>query len=416
MKARGAKSPNPNTSGPPDGSDATAVAEVPGLYGPFTFSERLLQRIWARREFDGAAARTADGRTVEILDAGRWNGLGGPDFLGARLRLGGTEMVGDVELHLYAADWAAHAHARDPAYAGVVLHAVLFPSEEKFTAGAGGQKIPVLVLLPLLFRGLEEYAEDAAVEALAHRPQARAPAELAALDPGPLAMLLTRHAAQRWRSKVGFARQRIARLGWDGACHHAALEILGYRLNRAPMLAVATQFPLAAWAAGKVDPAAAWAAQEGCWQAHGVRPPNHPHRRLRQYAAWTAARPDWPARLRALAATLPAPPPDGAEPTRALRHQHRLPALRNKLAAALCADAVGGTRFDTLVCDGLLPLLAAETGTELGGLWQIWYPGDLPETLLPALRALGVFTAPARPACHGTAQGLLGWLLETGKR
>jgi hypothetical protein len=397
----------------PDGSDdGSAVAEMPGLYGPFTFSEKLFQRIWARCEFDSAGARTADGRALEILEPGKWNGLGGPDFLGARLRLGRAEITGDVELHLHAADWAAHAHARDPAYANVALHVVLFPAAEKFTAGAGGQKIPVLVLLPLLHRGLEEYAEDEAVEALAARPLARVPAELAALGADELAALLARHAEQRWRQKVRFARERIARLGWEAACHHAALEILGHRFNRAPMLAVATQFPLVEWAAGGVD-ATAWAAQEGRWQLRGVRPANHPRLRLRQYAVWTAARPDWPARLRALAAALPALPPDGAaHAAGTLRRRHKLTALRKKLAAEICAGSVSGTRFDTLVCDGLLPLLAAETGAELGGLWQVWCPGDLPESLLPTLRALGVFAAPSRPAYHGAAQGLLGWRLS----
>ncbi len=397
-----------------------AVAEMPGLYGPFTFSERLLQRLWARREFDTAAARTADGRVVAILEPGKWNRLGGPDFLGARLRFGDEEVRGDVELHLRAEDWAAHAHARDPAYDGVVLHVVLFPSGETFTAGAGGAKIPVLALLPLLHRGLEEYAEDEAVEALAGRPIARAPAELAALPADALAELLARHAEQRWRKKVHFARQRVIRLGWEGACHHAALEILGHRFNRAPMLAVAGQFPLPAWSAGEVAADQAWAALAGRWQTHGVRPANQPRTRLRQYAAWAMARPDWPARLRSLATELPVPSIEASVETRALRRIHRLSALRKKLAAAVCADAVAGPRLDTLVCDGFLPLLAAASegpalspgGAGLGGLWQIWFPGDLPEVLLPALRALGVFAAPARPACHGPAQGLLGWLIE----
>jgi hypothetical protein len=94
-----------------------------------------------------------------------------------------------------------------------------------------------------------------------------------------------------------------------------------------------------------------------------------------------------------------------------------LSALREKLAVEICAGAVGGPRFDTLVCDGLLPLLATgENGVgarDYFGLWQIWFPGDLPEALPPVLRMLGVFAAPKRPACHGPAQGLLGWLIES---
>jgi hypothetical protein len=50
-----------------------AVAEIQGLYGPFTFTERLLQKIWLRGEFDAAHAIAEDGRTLRILSPGRWN-------------------------------------------------------------------------------------------------------------------------------------------------------------------------------------------------------------------------------------------------------------------------------------------------------------------------------------------------------
>ena len=109
---------------------AQAVAEMQGLYGPFSFPEKLLQKIWLRGDFERAAAVTTDGRQVRVMHPGKWNLLGGPDFRGARLRLGdGPELTGDIELHLRAADWVAHAHAQDRNYDGVVLHVVLFPPE-----------------------------------------------------------------------------------------------------------------------------------------------------------------------------------------------------------------------------------------------------------------------------------------------
>jgi hypothetical protein len=327
------------------------------------------------------------------------------------LKLGGVEVTGDVELHLHAADWYAHGHAADPAYDGVVLHVVLFPPAEQFTAGAGGRAIPLLALLPLLQRGLEEYAEDEAMEALASRPLATVPAALAALDAVALTTLLADHAARRWRQKVHFARLRLAQLGWAAACHHAALEILGHRFNRAAMLTVAAQFPLSAWTAGDAGVVAEHALATGRWHRHAVRPANLPVVRLGQYAAWITARPDWPDRLRGLATTLPMVPVGGMTPVGELRRRHRLPALRQHLADAICASAVGGTRFDTLVCDGFLPLLAVATSPGLGGLWQCWFPGDVPESLVTALRALGVLAAPRHPACQGAVQGLIGWRL-----
>jgi hypothetical protein len=73
---------------------------------------------------------------------------------------------------------------------------------------------------------------------------------------------------------------------------------------------------------------------------------------------------------------------------------------------------VGGTRFDNLVCDGFLPLLAAETGAEAGGVWWHWFAGDFPPVLAQALRGLGVIGVRGAPASHGLGQGLLHWLLE----
>jgi hypothetical protein len=389
-----------------------AIAEVQGLYGPFTFSEKLFQRIWLQGDFDRGAATTSDGRRVRVIHPGRWNRLGGPDFRDARLRFDdGAEQIGDVELHLHAADWVAHGHAKDRAYDGVILHVVLFPpSPGSVTIGAAGREIPVLPLLPWLHHDLEEYAAEEAVEHLANRPASRVLERLGALASADLERLLRVHAGQRWNQKTHFARLRVQRLGWEAACHGTALEILGYRFNRAPMLRIAGQWPLSAWAAGGIDVREIFQSEAAAWKVQGVRPANHPLARLRQYAAWTAARPDWPARLAAAAAEFSAI--GDAETTGAVRRAHRLRARRAEVAAAVCGVAVSGPRFDNLVCDGFLPLLAARGGKNGFGFWVHWFPGDQPPTVVRALRDLGVFAGRSRPAAHGAVQGLLGWLIE----
>ncbi len=408
--------------GAPSAAFAASVAELQGLYGAYSFPEKLLQKIWLRGDFDRAAARTTGGVAVRVVHPGKWNLLGGPDFAGARLRFGAAdarEVFGDVEIHLRAADWEAHAHARDPAYDRVVLHVVLFPpAAGHVTRGGGGGEIPVLALLPLLHRGLEEFAADEAVEVLANRPLSRLPDELGTLPARALAGRLRQEALARWKQKVHFARLRIERLGWEGACHQTALEVLGYRYNRAAMLRIAGQWPLAAWTAGEIDVDAVFAAEAGAWSLQGVRPANHPRTRLRQYAAWNRAQPAWTDRVLALAAELPslAAGDDAGGDTRTWRRTGKLTAWRERLADTVCGGAVGGTRLDNLICDGLLPLMAAQTGRELHHLWFHWFVGDLPGFLTSGLRQLGYFDARTQPACHGAAQGLLGWLLAREAR
>lgn len=403
---------------------AAALEEVTGLHGSFVFPERLLQQIWLRGEFDACGLRLRDGRALRIVRRGRWNRLPGPDFREAEFRVGegaATETWrGDVEVHLRAVDWDQHGHAADPGYDGVVLHVVLFPSSREWTEGGGGRRIPILELLPLLERDLEAYAEEAAVEGLAGRPYSQLRVALANTPPAALAAEVERHAARRWLNKVALAKRRIEASGWEEACHQAALEVLGYRPNRAPMLAVAGRWPLAAWRAGRVTTEEAWASEEANWQRAGVRPANQPRTRLAQYTRWVAARPDWPARLQALGAELsmaaPASPADGHGGLR--RRPRQLVAWRKRLAESVAADELGGTRFDTMVCDAWLPLLAAQAGGaatppagHLERWWRAWTPGDAPEELTRLARTFGVGAArDGGPLSQGDLQGLLGWL------
>jgi hypothetical protein len=391
----------------------SAVAELQGLYGPFTFPEKLLQKIWLRGDFDRRKLVLNDGRRLTIRHAGRWNLLGGPDFKDARVKFDDSpEIVGDVELHLRASDWHAHGHARDAAYDNVILHVVLFPvAPHAVTVGACGKAIPIISLLPLLHHDLEEYAEDEAVETLADRPAAKIVEMLGPMPQEQLAALILRCAKARWTQKVHFARLRIQRLGWNEACHQTALEILGYRFNRATMLRVASAHPLGTWSgvAPKVD--ALFDEQRGAWSLQGLRPANHPRKRLVQYATWVSARPDWPVQLEALSARLPQI--SGSELTGDVRRTHEFTTIRAEWSDGICKDAISGTRFENLMCDGFLPLSAAKTGTDLFQTWYHWFTGDIPPLLPRALRELQIFGGRDRPACHGSAQGLLGWLIES---
>lgn len=392
------------------------VQEMQGLYGPFTLTERVVQKIWLRQDFDAGNARLLDGRTLATLRPGRWNLLAGPDFLGARLRIGEREVSGDVEVHFHAADWRAHGHDRDAAYEGVVLHVVMFPPSDTqaVARSRSGEPLPTLVLLPLLSRGLEEYASDDALERLTARDAAERLAELATLPSAELRAGLWQRARARWEQKVGYARVRLQKLGLEDAAHHTALEILGYRHNRAAMLATATRHPLAAWRDAP-DVEAIYATGAPAWQTQGVRPANHPLRRLRQYAAWVARVPDWPDRVSSHLAGVPAADGQltwgGAE-----RKRLQVARLRRALQVELTGNLLTGTRLDNLVCDGLLPLMTASSGRDLLPLWFNWFVGDVPAEVRRGLTTLDLAGPGVGPQSHGWAQGLLAWMIERGSR
>jgi hypothetical protein len=91
-----------------------------------SLSELELADIWELRAYAGHYLVDCCGRHLRVVFPGRRWGGPGPDFVGAVLAdASGALIRGDVEVHVRSSNWAAHRHARDPAYADVVLHVVL---------------------------------------------------------------------------------------------------------------------------------------------------------------------------------------------------------------------------------------------------------------------------------------------------
>jgi len=388
------------------------VAEFQGLYGTFHVHEILLQKIWLRREFLQTEARTGDGERLEILDPGRWNRLAGPDFLGARLRIAGREVRGDVEIHFRADSWIQHGHDRDPAYDNVVLHVVLFPPPAYAPPARtrSGRAIPVLALMDLLWHDLEEYATDDAIAALSRRDPWPALEQLLALPGEERRAVIEQAAQRRWEEKCHFAAMRIRRLGWAEACHQTALEVLGYRSNRVAMLHVAQLHPLGSWCERRPPVSRLYDSAQGVWSSRGTRPANHPRRRLEQYVRWMEARPDWPARLRRFA--LPSVDGCGLDAGVArLRRRLGMAGLRQAIAHEICADTLGGNRFDTWIANLAFPFLAAADQEEAARLlWFAWYPGDAPDSHRMAARQLT--DGRRQPVSNGLLQAIIALQLD----
>lgn len=106
--------------------------------------EALLQYVWKHKMFPLKPLVTTDGQAVEVIDAGLQNADAGPDFFNAKVRLGGTVWVGNVEVHDKASSWMAHGHDRDAAYDNVVLHVVGEADAE--VATSAGRRVPQLQL------------------------------------------------------------------------------------------------------------------------------------------------------------------------------------------------------------------------------------------------------------------------------
>lgn len=87
-------------------------------------NEKLLQFIWQHQYYNKSELCTTDGEPLEIIKPGMLNTNQGPDFLMARIRVGGTAWAGNIELHVLASDWQKHGHTLDENYRNIILHVV----------------------------------------------------------------------------------------------------------------------------------------------------------------------------------------------------------------------------------------------------------------------------------------------------
>lgn len=355
-------------------------------YLPFPAAERAIQRVWA----DGRLALPAhavSGAVIEVIHPGKWNRLGGPDFLGAELSINGTRRIGDVEVHLRARDWQQHGHSRDPAFRNVILHAVLFPPALPILTSDGSAP-ESLLLLPLLPEDLESAAETDALLALrGHAPGIEQTVRTGNPD---LTRDLRRRARERLAEKVAWLTPRLAREGWLETCHAAALEALGQGGNRAPMAALAQMHSAEAFALA--DPATLYLEQSGRWRLRGLRPAGHPQRRLENYAALCRRRPDWRERFATWVSDVTA------------GHSNRRGLIDGVLGGALPEGLA-----DMLATDALLPLAAAST--DLTETWLEWPAGLRPDEIDEVLRRLGL----SGRARNWQVQGVLHTLGRGGK-
>lgn len=87
---------------------------------------------------------TVQGDSVEILNAGQYLQLAGPDFFNAQIAIDGIKWAGNVEIHIRSSDWYLHHHETDEAYHSVILHVVWEHDMEVFRKD--NSQIPVLEL------------------------------------------------------------------------------------------------------------------------------------------------------------------------------------------------------------------------------------------------------------------------------
>jgi Protein of unknown function (DUF2851) len=298
-------------------------------------SERLLQAVWLHQRLSHTRLKTDDGNSLRVFHPGFISVEGGPDFCGAVIQIGDeAPRTGDVEVDLSSAGWRAHGHDKNKSFQNVILHVVW---DEKKSGSA--ETVPsVLSLKNVLDAPLEELGlalENEPRRSLPENLRGRCAARLRELSEARLAELLQAAARVRFENKAAAMLARAKNSGWEQVLWEHLFRALGYKHNVWPMQHLAET--KSRWLPGAHGARAAsivfelqarllgvsgllpgeltrtqkssntflrraWDAWwrerdelESCilpraaWKFHGLRPANHPQRRLALAAHWLAS-------------------------------------------------------------------------------------------------------------------------------
>ena len=202
--------------------------------------EELLHYTWKHRLLPLQPLETTDGRPVEVIDPGLHNRNAGPDFFNAKVRIGDTLWVGNIEIHQKASDWYQHGHDRDPRYDNVVLHVCETIDRDVMTSD--GKYLPQLQLtIPQTVR--EHYEE--LLQTDQYPPCYRIIPDLSRLTVHSwMAALQT----ERLERKTEDIRHRAERLGgsWEDAFFVTLARNYGFGINGEAFEEWAYNVPLSA--------------------------------------------------------------------------------------------------------------------------------------------------------------------------
>ena len=210
--------------------------------------EKLLHYVWKHRLFPLTPLATTQGQEVEVIDPGLHNSNAGPDFFNAKVRIGGTLWVGNVEVHDKASDWYSHRHDRDAAYDNVVLHVVGDADTDVTTANGG--RLPQLVL-PVPQTVSDNYAELLSTDS--YPPCYRVIGSLPRLTVHSWMSALQ---TERLQQKTEAIEQRVkaAEGAWERAFFTTLARNFGFGVNGDAFEAWANALPLDAAAHHRDDP------------------------------------------------------------------------------------------------------------------------------------------------------------------
>ena len=202
--------------------------------------EDFLQFIWRTRRFNHRNLFSTAGEAIEIIRPGHYNRDAGPDFQNARIKIGTTLWVGQVEIHLRSSEWKRHRHQENKAYDSVILHVVM--KEDIPIYRSNGSRIPCLELRSHISRAvLSRY--QYLLENISWIPCAKQVEHVAPLT---IHAWLDRLLVERLEQQTRLIAQRLELNGndWELTFYQYLARSFGLKVNMDPFEQLARNTPL----------------------------------------------------------------------------------------------------------------------------------------------------------------------------
>ncbi len=192
--------------------------------------EDLLSFIWQFRLFTTNQLHCSSGEPLVIIQPGLQNKNAGPDFFNAKLKIGSTSWVGNIEIHVKSSDWLLHGHSGNRTYDNVVLHVVY--EQDTSVYRADGTEIPTLVLKhissPLVF--------DRYHVLLSSKASFPCENQIAAVEPmiiiSSLSGVLVERFEQKYLDVLSILEQNKG--SWNATMYFLLARSFGFKVNSTP--------------------------------------------------------------------------------------------------------------------------------------------------------------------------------------
>lgn len=201
-------------------------------------TELFLHHVWQYRVFDYTCMKTTDGQTIEVQSFGTYNTNEGPDFLHAKIRIGDTLWVGDVEIHVHASDWNKHKHFQQKEYNSVILHVVAYYDKDVCSQKQSVIPTFVLPITPHMLRSYELISACGIAKACS--------AIFATINTLQSQMWFDRLVIERFETKADkvLCDYEQCNASWEITCYKTIARALGNPLNSQPFEMLADSLDL----------------------------------------------------------------------------------------------------------------------------------------------------------------------------